>query len=203
MPVRKQLDDKVIGGTINGQGSFVMRAEKVGRDTMLAQIVRMVSEAQRSRAPIQRLADIVAGWFVPAVILIAILAFAAWAVWGPPPAMGYALIAAVSVLIIACPCALGLATPMSIMVGIGRGATEGILIKNAEALELMEKIDTIVIDKTGTHVQLIRPVTSGGFLGKNLLDRHRMVYQALAAPMKDGRIHALEITAKTPEEVNT
>lgn len=112
MPVRKQPDDQVIGGTINGQGSFVMRAEKVGRDTMLAQIVRMVSEAQRSRAPIQRLADIVAGWFVPAVILIAILAFAAWSVWGPPPAMGYALIAAVSVLIIACPCALGLATPM-------------------------------------------------------------------------------------------
>ncbi|GKS70074.1 Cu+-exporting ATPase [Nitrosomonas sp. PY1] len=150
MPIRKQPGDQVIGGTINGQGSFVMGAEKVGRDTMLAQIVRMVSEAQRSRAPIQRLADIVAGWFVPIVILVAVLAFAIWSVWGPPPAMGYALIVAVSVLIIACPCALGLATPMSIMVGVGRGATEGILIKNAEALERMEKIDTIVIDKTGT-----------------------------------------------------
>ncbi len=150
MPVRKQSGDQVIGGTINGQGSFVMRAEKVGRDTMLAQIVRMVSEAQRSRAPIQRLADVVASWFVPAVIVTAILAFTAWSIWGPAPAMAYALIAAVSVLIIACPCALGLATPMSIMVGVGRGATEGVLIKNAEALERMEKIDTIVIDKTGT-----------------------------------------------------
>ncbi|MCH2395814.1 MAG: heavy metal translocating P-type ATPase [Oceanibaculum sp.] len=150
MPVRKQSDDKVIGGTINGQGSFVMRAEKVGRDTMLAQIVRMVSEAQRSRAPIQRLADVVSSWFVPAVILIALLAFAAWSLWGPAPAMGYALIAAVSVLIIACPCALGLATPMSIMVGVGRGAQEGVLIKNAEALERMEKVDTVIVDKTGT-----------------------------------------------------
>lgn len=150
MPVRKQPGDQVIGGTINGQGSFVMRAEKVGRDTMLAQIVRMVSEAQRSRAPIQRLADIVASWFVPLVIVTAILAYAAWSVWGPPPAMAYALITAVSVLIIACPCALGLATPMSIMVGVGRGATEGVLIKNAEALERMEKVNTIVIDKTGT-----------------------------------------------------
>lgn len=150
MPVHKLPGDKVIGGTINGQGSFVMNAEKVGRDTMLAQIVRMVSEAQRSRAPIQRLADIVASLFVPVVILIAIFAFIAWSIWGPAPAMGYALIIAVSVLIIACPCALGLATPMSIMVGVGRGATKGVLIKNAQALEQMEKIDTIVVDKTGT-----------------------------------------------------
>jgi Cu+-exporting ATPase len=163
VPVQKEAGSKAIGGTINGQGSFVMRAEKVGRDTMLAQIVQMVAQAQRSRAPIQRLADTVSGWFVPAVIGIAILAFAAWAIWGPPPAMGYGLIAAVSVLIIACPCALGLATPMSIMVGVGRGARAGVLIKNAEALERFEKIDTIIVDKTGTltlgkpKVTAIRP----------------------------------------------
>jgi P-type Cu+ transporter len=150
MPVRKQPGAKVIGGTINGQGAFVMRADKVGRDTMLAQIVQMVAQAQRSRAPIQRLADVVAAWFVPAVIAIAVLAFAAWALFGPPPAMVYALIGAVSVLIIACPCALGLATPMSVMVGVGRGASAGVLIKNAEALERLEKVDTLVVDKTGT-----------------------------------------------------
>jgi Cu+-exporting ATPase len=149
-PVQKETDAKVIGGTLNGQGSFVMRAEKVGRDTMLAQIVQMVAQAQRSRAPIQRLADVVSSWFVPIVIGVALLAFAAWSLWGPQPAMGYALIAAVSVLIIACPCALGLATPMSIMVGVGRGAQAGVLIKNAEALERLEKVDTLVIDKTGT-----------------------------------------------------
>jgi Cu+-exporting ATPase len=150
MPVRKERGAKVIGGTINGQGAFVMRAEKVGRDTMLAQIVQMVAQAQRSRAPIQRLADVVSAWFVPAVIAIAVLAFGAWALWGPPPAMVYALIGAVSVLIIACPCALGLATPMSIMVGVGRGASAGVLVKNAEALERLEKVDTLVVDKTGT-----------------------------------------------------
>ena len=125
-------------------------ADRVGSDTMLARIVAMVAEAQRSRAPIQRLADIVAGWFVPAVIAAALIAFAAWAVWGPPPALAYALIAAVSVLIIACPCALGLATPMSIMVGIGKGAGVGVLIRSAEALERLEKVDTLVLDKTGT-----------------------------------------------------
>jgi len=150
MPVRKEAGAKVIGGTLNGQGSFVMRAEKVGRDTVLAQIVQMVAAAQRSRAPIQRLADVVSSWFVPAVLVVAALAFVAWSIWGPEPAMSYALIAAVSVLIIACPCALGLATPMSIMVGVGRGAQAGVLIKNAEALERMEKVDTIVVDKTGT-----------------------------------------------------
>jgi Cu+-exporting ATPase len=150
LPVQKEAGAKVIGGTINGQGSFIMRAEKIGRDTVLAQIVQMVAAAQRSRAPIQRLADTVSGWFVPAVILIAIAAFAAWAIRGPTPAMGYGLVAAVSVLIIACPCALGLATPMSIMVGVGRGARSGVLIRNAEALERMEKIDTIIVDKTGT-----------------------------------------------------
>ena len=150
MPITKAQGDKVIGGTMNKSGGFVMRADKVGRETMLAQIVQMVAQAQRSRAPIQRLADQVAGIFVPAVILIAVLAFAAWSIWGPEPRFTFGLIAAVSVLIIACPCALGLATPMSIMVGVGRGAQSGVLIKNAEALERMEKVDTLVIDKTGT-----------------------------------------------------
>ncbi len=150
LPVAKGPGDAVIGGTLNQTGGFVMRAEKVGRDTMLAQIVRLVAEAQRSRAPIQRLADRVSAWFVPAVILVAALAFAAWSAWGPPPAIGHAIVAAVAVLIIACPCALGLATPMSIMVGVGRGAGVGVLIKNAEALERFEKVDTLVVDKTGT-----------------------------------------------------
>jgi P-type Cu+ transporter len=150
MPVAKRTGDRVIGGTVNGTGSFVFRAERVGAETMLARIVAMVAEAQRSRAPIQRLADVVAGWFVPAVIAIALLAFAAWAIWGPPPALAYGLIAAVSVLIIACPCALGLATPMSIMVGVGKGAGAGVLIRSAEALERLEKVDTLVLDKTGT-----------------------------------------------------
>jgi Cu+-exporting ATPase len=150
LPVEKEPGAKVIGGTINGTGSIIMRAEKVGADTMLARIVHMVAEAQRSRAPIQRLADIVAAWFVPAVLLVAVVAFIAWMIWGPPPAFTYALVAAVSVVIIACPCALGLATPMSIMVGVGKGATAGVLIRNAEALERFEKIDTLVVDKTGT-----------------------------------------------------
>jgi Cu+-exporting ATPase len=150
MPVTKAVGEKVIGGTMNQSGGFVMRADKVGRDTMLAQIVQMVAQAQRSRAPIQRLADQVAAWFVPAVIAAALLAFAVWSIWGPEPRFSYAFIAAVSVLIIACPCALGLATPMSIMVGVGRGAQSGVLIKSAEALERMEKVDTLVVDKTGT-----------------------------------------------------
>jgi Cu+-exporting ATPase len=150
MPVTKSVGDRVIGGTMNQSGAFVMRADKVGRDTMLAQIVAMVADAQRSRAPIQRLADQVAGWFVPLVIAVAIAAFAAWATFGPEPRFSYGLVAAVSVLIIACPCALGLATPMSIMVGVGRGAQSGVLIKNAEALERFEKINTLVVDKTGT-----------------------------------------------------
>jgi len=150
MPVTKEAGAKVIGGTMNQSGSFIMRAEKVGRETMLAQIVRMVADAQRSRAPIQRLADQVSGWFVPLVISIAIVAFVAWSIWGPEPRFTFGLIAAVSVLIIACPCALGLATPMSIMVGVGRGAQAGVLIKNAEALERFERIDTLVVDKTGT-----------------------------------------------------
>jgi Cu+-exporting ATPase len=150
MPVTKSAGSKLIGGTMNQTGSFIMRAEKVGRDTMLSQIVKMVANAQRSRAPIQRLADRVSGWFVPLVIAVAMLAFVTWSIFGPEPRLAYGLVAAVSVLIIACPCALGLATPMSIMVGVGRGAQSGILIKNAEALERFERIDTLVVDKTGT-----------------------------------------------------
>jgi Cu+-exporting ATPase len=150
MPVAKHVGDRVVGGTVNGTGALVMRADRVGSETVLARIVAMVAEAQRSRAPIQRLADTVAGWFVPAVIAVAVVAFAAWAIAGPSPALAYALIAAVSVVIIACPCALGLATPMSIMVGVGKGAGAGVLIRSAEALERLEKVDTIVIDKTGT-----------------------------------------------------
>jgi P-type Cu+ transporter len=150
LPVEKNINDKVTGGTVNGTGSFVMRAERVGSDTLLAQIVRMVGEAQRSRAPIQRLADAVAAWFVPLVVLVAVITFIVWAVFGPEPSYVYALVNAVAVLIIACPCALGLATPMSVMVGTGRGATAGVLIKNAEALETLEKVNTLVVDKTGT-----------------------------------------------------
>ncbi|MBK3773532.1 heavy metal translocating P-type ATPase [Azospirillum brasilense] len=150
MPVSKEPGSKVIGGTVNQTGALVMRAEKVGSDTMLSRIVTMVAEAQRSRAPIQRMADVVSGYFVPAVIVVALLAFVAWMIWGPSPAFSYALIAAVSVLIIACPCALGLATPMSIMVGVGKGATAGVLIKDAASLERFETVDTLVVDKTGT-----------------------------------------------------
>ncbi len=150
VPVEKLPGQKVTGATVNGTGSLLMRAERVGRDTMLAQIVRMVADAQRSRAPIQKLADQVSAWFVPAVVLVSIVAFVVWSLVGPEPRLAHALVNAIAVLIIACPCALGLATPMSIMVGTGRGASVGVLVKNAEALELMEKIDTLVIDKTGT-----------------------------------------------------
>ena len=173
MPVTKAAGYKAIGGTMNRSGGFVMRAEKVGRDTVLAQIVQMVAQAQRSRAPIQRLADQVAGWFVPAVIAIALLAFVVWSLWGPEPRLTYGLIAAVSVLIIACPCALGLATPMSIMVGVGRGAQSGVLIKNAEALERLEKVDTLVVDKTGTLTEgkpsVVTIKMAGGFTESELL----------------------------------
>ena len=147
---KKAAGEKLIGATVNGTGSLLMRAEKVGADTLLAQIVHMVSEAQRSRAPIQKLADIVAGYFVPAVVLWRSLPLSSGVLWGPEPRLAHAIVNAVAVLIIACPCALGLATPMSIMVGTGRGATLGVLIKNAEALEIMEKVDTLVVDKTGT-----------------------------------------------------
>jgi Cu+-exporting ATPase len=150
IPVEKQAGDKVTGATVNGTGTLLMRAERVGRDTMLSQIVRMVAAAQRSRAPIQALADKVSAWFVPSVVAVSLIAFVVWSLFGPSPPLSHAIVNAIAVLIIACPCALGLATPMSIMVGTGRGATAGVLIKNAEALELMEKIDTLVVDKTGT-----------------------------------------------------
>jgi len=153
LPVEKTPDSRLTGGTVNGTGSVVMRAERVGAETLLAQIVRMVSEAQRSRAPIQRLADVVSAYFVPAVLLVAVLTFLVWSLYGPEPRLVYALVNAVAVLIIACPCALGLATPMSIMVGTGRGALAGVLVKNAEALEVLEKVDTLVVDKTGTLTQ--------------------------------------------------
>jgi Cu+-exporting ATPase len=187
IPVEKEAGAPVTGGTINGSGSFIMRAERVGSDTMLAQIVQMVAQAQRSRAPIQGLADKVAAWFVPAVIAIAVIAFVAWALLGPPPALAYALIVAVSVLIIACPCALGLATPMSIMVGVGRGAELGVLIKNAEALERLTDVDTLVVDKTGTLTEGRPKVTavlpSGGRSEDELL--------RLAASLERGSEHPL------------
>jgi len=187
MPVMKEPGAKLIGGSLNQTGSFVMRAGKVGSDTMLAQIVRMVAEAQRSRAPIQRMADRVAVYFVPTVIGIAVLAFVAWSLFGPAPAYAYGLVAAVAVLIIACPCALGLATPMSIMVGVGRGATAGVLIRNAEALERFEKIDTLVVDKTGTLTEgkpkVVAVVAAGSFVENDLL--------RLAASLERGSEHPL------------
>jgi Cu+-exporting ATPase len=187
IPVEKQPGDKVTGATINGTGGFLMRAERVGQDTMLSQIVRMVAEAQRSRAPIQGLADQISAWFVPAVVVIAILSFATWSMFGPAPAMAFAIVNAVAVLIIACPCALGLATPMSIMVGTGRGAQAGVLVKNAEALELTEKIDTLVVDKTGTLTEgkprLVAVHPASGFNEKELL--------ALAASLERGSEHPL------------
>ena len=173
MPVARGMGERVIAGALNQSGAFVMRADRVGRDTVLARIVQMVAEAQRSRAPIQRLADQVAGWFVPLVIAVAVLAFAAWATFGPEPRFAFAMIAAVSVLIIACPCALGLATPMSIMVGVGRGARSGVLIKNAEALERFEKVDTLVVDKTGTLTEgrprVTAVVPASGFASDEVL----------------------------------
>ena len=187
VPVEKMVGDKITGATVNGTGSLLMRAERVGRDTMLSQIVHMVAEAQRSRAPIQALADKVSGWFVPAVVAIALLSFVVWFAFGPEPRFSHALINAVAVLIIACPCALGLATPISIMVGTGRGATSGVLVKNAEALELMEKIDTLVVDKTGTLTlgkpQLTSVITAPGFAEDEIL--------AAAAGLEKGSEHPL------------
>lgn len=189
MPVTKTEGARLIGGTINRSGGLVMRATEIGRDTMLSRIVQLVAAAQRSRAPIQRLADQVSGWFVPLVIVIAILAFLAWMIWGPEPKLAHALVAAVSVLIIACPCALGLATPMSIMVGVGKGAQLGLLIKNAEALERLEKIDTIVVDKTGTLTEgrpsLTRILPAKGFEEAQLL--------ALAASLERASEHPLGV----------
>jgi P-type Cu+ transporter len=187
MPVDKETGGMVIGGTLNTTGSFLMRAEKVGRDTLLAQIVQMVAQAQRSRAPIQRLADQVAGWFVPLVIGVALAAFAAWVIFGPAPRLSYALVAAVTVLIIACPCALGLATPMSIMVGVGRAAAAGVLIKSAEALERMEKVDTLVVDKTGTLTEgrptVVEIAAAEGFEEADVLRLAASVEQASEHPL--------------------
>ena len=196
IPVEKTAGDRVIGGTVNGTGSFVMRAERVGRETLLAQIVQMVSEAQRSRAPIQRLADLVAAWFVPAVVLVAIVTAIVWATVGPEPRAAFAVVNAVAVLIIACPCALGLATPMSIMVGTGRGATAGVLIKNAEALEVLERVDTLVVDKTGTLTEgkprLVTAEPAGGFSETELL--------GLAAGIELGSEHPLAAAIVTGAE---
>jgi Cu+-exporting ATPase len=187
MPVEKSKDSAVTGGTVNSTGGFLMRAERVGSETLLNQIVRLVGEAQRTRAPIQRLADQVAGYFVPAVVLAAVITFVVWAIWGPEPRMGHAFVSAVAVLIIACPCALGLATPMSIMVGTGRGASAGILIRNAEALETLEKIDTLAVDKTGTLTEgkpkLLRVQAAGPFSEDEVL--------ALAAGLERGSEHPL------------
>jgi P-type Cu+ transporter len=187
IPVEKQPGDRVTGATVNGTGSLVMRAERVGSETLLAQIVHMVAEAQRSRAPIQKLADLVAGYFVPAVVGIAVLTFIAWAIWGPSPRMAHAIINAVAVLIIACPCALGLATPVSIMVATGKGATVGVLFKNAEAIEHLRKVDTLVVDKTGTLTEgkprLVGVETSNGF------DENRLL--TLAASLERGSEHPL------------
>jgi Cu+-exporting ATPase len=187
LPVEKHSNDHVIGGTLNGTGGFIMRAEKVGSETLLAHIVQLVSEAQRSRAPIQRLADTVSAYFVPAVVFFAVLTFIVWFFWGPEPSVAYAIVNAVSVLIIACPCALGLATPMSITVGIGKGATLGVLIKNAEALEIMEKVDTLVVDKTGTLTEgkprLVSLKTRNGATEEEVL--------RLAASIERGSEHPL------------
>ena len=187
VPVEKEADARVTGGTVNGTGGLVIKAERVGSDTLLAQIVRMVSEAQRSRAPIQKLADRISAWFVPAVVVIAVLAFLAWSIWGPEPRFALALVAAVAVLIIACPCALGLATPMAIMVGTGRGAQAGVLVKNAEALERLEDVDTIVVDKTGTLTEgkpkLAVVVPAAGFQETDVL--------RLAAGLEQGSEHPL------------
>src|SRR5712672_3987120 len=196
MPVEKTIGDKVIGGTLNASGSFVMEAERVGSETVLAQIVKLVSEAQRSRAPMQRLADKVAAYFVPAVIATAVLAFLAWMLFGPEPRFAYGLVAAVSVLIIACPCALGLATPMSIMVAVGRGAHAGVLIRNAEALEILAKVDTLVVDKTGTltegkpRLAAVSVFEGGGFSKEGLLWLAASVERASEHPLARAIVEA-------------
>ncbi len=193
LPVGKDAGGKVIAGTLNQSGSFIMRADKVGGDTLLSQIVQLVAAAQRSRAPIQRLADQVASWFVPLVIAAALAAFAVWAIFGPEPRFAYAIVAAVSVLIIACPCALGLATPMSIMVGVGRGAQSGVLIKNAEALERMEKVDTLVVDKTGTLTEGKPKVTAvratGGFAEDEFLRLAASLERSSEHPLADAIVN--------------
>lgn len=196
IPVSKHTEDQLIGATVNGTGSLVMRAVKVGSDTLLSQIVKMVADAQRTRAPIQRLADVIAGYFVPTVVITAVITFIVWVFWGPEPAIGLAVINAVAVLIIACPCALGLATPMSIMVGTGKGASMGILIKNAEALEILQKVDTLIVDKTGTLTEgkpkLVTIYTAEGFEEEALLcltaSLERLSEHPLAEAIVDGAI---------------
>lgn len=194
MPVTKEGGSKVVGGTINRSGTLVVRAEKLGHESMLARIVQMVAQAQRSRAPIQRMADQVAAWFVPAVIVVAVLSFVGWAVWGPEPRFAYGLVAAVTVLIIACPCALGLATPMSIMVGVGRGAQAGVLIKSADALERMERVDTLVVDKTGTLTEgkpsVVEIIPAEGFLTQDVLRLAAGVEQASEHPLASAIVDA-------------
>lgn len=196
MPVAKSADDKLIGATVNGTGGLLMRAEKVGADTLLAQIVTMVANAQRTRAPIQKLADSVAGYFVPAVVAVAVLAFIAWWLWGPEPRLAHAVVNAVAVLIIACPCALGLATPIAIMVGTGRGATAGVLIKNAEALEIMEKVDTLVVDKTGTLTvgkpRLVAVQGTTGFSEEELLRLAASLERASEHPLAEAIVRGAE-----------
>jgi Cu+-exporting ATPase len=196
IPVAKLAGEKLIGATVNGTGSLLMRAEKVGSDTLLAQIVNMVAEAQRSRAPIQKLADVVAGYFVPTVVSVAVVAFIAWWVWGPEPRLAHAVVNAVAVLIIACPCALGLATPISIMVGTGRGAMAGVLIKNAEALEIMEKVDTLVVDKTGTLTEgkpkLVAVQAEAGFTEDEILRIAASLERASEHPLAEAIVHGAE-----------
>ncbi|MEA3290832.1 MAG: heavy metal translocating P-type ATPase, partial [Pseudomonadota bacterium] len=196
IPVEKTPGEKLIGATINGTGSLLMRAEKVGADTLLAQIVQMVAEAQRSRAPIQKLVDIVAGYFVPVVVVIAIITLIVWGFWGPEPALAYAVINAVAVLIIACPCALGLATPMSIMVGTGKGAMMGVLIKNAEALEILRKVDTLVVDKTGTLTEgkpkLVAVQATAGFTEDEVLQLAASLERASEHPLAEAIVNGAE-----------
>ncbi|PKN05914.1 MAG: copper-transporting ATPase, partial [Deltaproteobacteria bacterium HGW-Deltaproteobacteria-7] len=207
IPVAKLAGEKLIGATVNGTGSLLMRAEKVGSDSLLAEIVQMVGEAQRSRAPIQQLADVVAGYFVPAVVGVAILAFIAWQVWGPEPRLAHAIVNAVAVLIIACPCALGLATPISIMVGTGRGAMAGVLIKNAEALEIMEKVDTLVIDKTGTLTEgkpkLVAVRAQPGFNEDDILRMAASLERASEHPLAEAIVHGAQARGIELVEFNT
>jgi Cu+-exporting ATPase len=205
IPIEKTAGERLIGATINGTGGMLMRAEKVGAETLLAQIVHMVSEAQRSRAPIQRLADVVSGYFVPIVVFVALMAFGIWMIWGPEPRFAHAIVAAVSVLIIACPCALGLATPISIMVGTGRGATAGVLIKNAEALEILEKVDTLVTDKTGTLTEgkpkLASVVALTGFQDNDILQLGASLERASEHPLADAIVKGAEARNLAMSEV--
>jgi Cu+-exporting ATPase len=206
IPVSKTANEQVIGATVNGNGTLIMRAERVGMDTMLSQIVKMVSEAQRSRAPIQKVADVVSSYFVPAVVVVAIMAFIAWIVLGPEPRLAYAIVNAVAVLIIACPCALGLATPMSIMVGTGKGASAGVLIKNAEALEIMEKVDTLVVDKTGTLTEgkpsLASVTPYGDFSKEQILMLAASLERGSEHPLAEAMIHGARAQSISLQDVS-